>query len=181
MYLVLRLIFYFIIPPVLIFYLLQVIMSNLLNLNIGHLNVNRVASKLADINVLLTQPTIFHIFGFTEARLDDSISDNDVAISNFTVFRRDKERFQQTGLAAYVHNSIIHLTRRRKDLETESVECMWLEVKSNKSSPLLVGILDRHPDETFPWYDEFQSMYDNVRKETLFRCSIARRLQPEFV
>lgn len=140
-------------------------MSTLLHLNIGHLNVNRVASKLADINVLLTQPNIFHIFGFTEARLDDSISDADIEIPYFTVFRRDKERFQQTGLATYVHNSIIHLTRRRQDLETDAVECMWLEVKSSKSSPLLVGILYRHGNETWPWYDDFQKMFDNVKKK----------------
>ena len=140
-------------------------MNSVLNLNIGHLNINSIPSKLADMYILLTQPNIFHIFGFTEARLDATHSDEDVEIAGFSVFRRDKQRPLQTGLAAYVHNSIINFTRRRQDLESESVECLWLEVKSNKSSPLLVGILYRHGDSTYPWYDDFQAMYDNIRSK----------------
>ena len=46
-------------------------------------------------------------------------------------------------LGLYVHKSIAHITKQRADLESERVECMWVEVKHSSSKATLVGYVYR--------------------------------------
>lgn len=133
-------------------------------LRAGHVNVYHLLHKVTDIAALLhNAESTFHLFGITESRLKDKMTDTDIAISSYSIWRRDKRVPGQTGVMVYVHDSIKHITRRRKDLEPEEVECMWLEVKPDVHSPsLLVCYLYRNPAETYDWYDKFVSMMDNV-------------------
>ena len=41
----------------------------------------------------------------------------------------------QTGIAVYIHNSIADITHRRQDLESDLVECIWLELKPSTNAP----------------------------------------------
>ena len=104
----------------------------------------------------------FHLFGITETRLNSCISDEILAIPNFSLIRKDSSAPRQTGIAVYIHHSIKHLVRRRADLESENVECIWLEIKHKKTPPLLVCILYRNPASTFEWYDQFVHMIDRA-------------------
>ena len=132
-------------------------------LNVGHLNICSLSGKIPDLTVFLSEPSIFHIFGITESRLKSYHPDKLLHIPNYSILRRDAQRVLETGVAVYIHDSINDLTRRRKDLECKEVECIWLEVKTTKASPLLVGIVYRNPDSPFPWYDDFASMFDRIR------------------
>lgn len=134
------------------------------HVNIGHMNICHLKNKIADLNVLLTQPTPFELFGITESWLDENITDDRISIPNFDVFRRDPIRPNQTGIAAYVHHSISQFTKRRTDLESGHVESMWFEIKATKAAPLLVCYVYRHKSETFPWYDSFSEMFDKAKK-----------------
>jgi hypothetical protein len=135
-------------------------------LHIGHLNVYHLANKVPDLCVLLSQPNPFHLFGVTESRLNSNISDEAVGIQDFTVLRRDAEYPGQTGIAVYFHNSISGIIRRRGDLESKAVECIWVELRADKSSPVLVGYIYRNPASTFQWFDDFTVMMDKVRQST---------------
>lgn len=137
-------------------------------LRIGHVNIYHLFNKIHDLSLLLNQPSYFHVLGVSETRLNNTKSDSSVTISNYTVLRRDAETHGQTGLAAYIHNSISHLVRRRQDLESKTVECMWLEAKFSK--PLIICFLYRNPSSTYMWYDEFVNMMDNAAavKKNLF-------------
>ena len=128
----------------------------------GHLNVCSLRNKVADLSVLLSQPSPFHIFGITESRLNDTISDASITVPNFSVLRRDPQYPRQTGIAVYIHNSVAQYTHRRTDLESESVESLWVEVRTGKSASLLVGCIYRNPEATFEWYDDFVTMMDKA-------------------
>ena len=80
-----------------------------------------------------------HLFGISESRLDGRITDNLIFINDYTVLRRDSGYPLHTGLALYVHKSIENSVRRRLDLETEAIECIWVEIKDSQTKPLLVG------------------------------------------
>ena len=83
-----------------------------------------------------------HLFGISESsesRLDARISDNSISINDYTVLRRDSGYPLHTALALYVHKSMENSVRRRLDLETEAIECIWVEIKDSKTKPLLVG------------------------------------------
>ena len=51
---------------------------------------------------------------------------------------------------------------RLTEFEKYGVECIWLEVKLQNSSPFLVGFLYRNPSEPANWTDKFVSMMDVV-------------------
>ena len=80
------------------------------------------------------------------------------------IIRRDAAHRGQTGMGLSVHQSIAHTTKRPADLETEGVECMWVEVKLSASSAILVGYVSRNPAVTYAWYDDFVEMMDEVNE-----------------
>ena len=77
----------------------------------------------------------YNIFGITESRLDSRISDQDINIPNYCISRKDSIVIGQAGIAVYIHNSIADITRRRQDLESDLVECIWLELKASTNAP----------------------------------------------
>ena len=93
-------------------------------------------NKVPDLCVFLSQSTPnYNIFGITESRLDSRISDQDINVPNYCVSRRDSIVIGQTGIAVYIHNSIADITHRRQDLESDLVDCIWLELKPNTNAP----------------------------------------------
>ena len=133
------------------------------NLKIGHINIFHIVNKLPDLCVFLNDDNEpYHLFGVTETRLNNNIPDEVIHVPNFTVFRRDPISRGETGTAIYVHQSLQGVARRRPDLESDEVECMWIELKPPQRSSLFVGFLYRNPAATFEWYDHFLYMFDRV-------------------
>ena len=139
--------------------------KNVNKLRVGFFNIYHLAKKVPELNIHLTKSSPFHIFGLSETRLKDHHDDNILHIPNYIIHRRDKTPSLKlhTGVAAYVHTSIQHLVRRRKDLESDSIECLWLELKEQNRRSHLIGIVYRNPDEVlFDWYDRFIQMSDTI-------------------
>ena len=132
------------------------------DLYVGHLNICHLENKVPDLCVLLQRPTPFHLFGVTESWLRSDIHNVNIEIPEFSILRRDPSRPHQTGIAVYLHDSIAPFTRRRLDLESDKVESLWVEIKTNKSAPVLVSIIYRHKTSTFEWYDEFAPIKKGV-------------------
>ena len=55
---------------------------------------------------------------------------------------------------------------RLTEFENYGRESIWLEVKLQKTSPVLVGFLYRNPSEPANWTDKFMSMIDVVWTES---------------
>ena len=53
-------------------------------------------------------------------------------------------------------------TRRRTYLESEGVECVWVEINDLKSPSLLVGYIFRNPASPTTWFDDFVLMIDKA-------------------
>ena len=77
--------------------------------------VNSLTSQRLTITFLVSQS------------LDSRISDQDINIPDYCISRKDSLVIGQTGIAVYIHNSIADITHRRQDLESDPVECIWLE------------------------------------------------------
>ncbi len=127
---------------------------------VGHQNVYHLYNKVPDLCVFLSQSTPnYNIFGITESRLTSRISDQDINIPNYCISRKDSLVIGQTGIAVYIHNSIAGITHRRQDLESDIVECIWLEPKPSTSAPnICVCILYRNPSASYEWFDNFVQM-----------------------
>ena len=61
------------------------------------------------------------------------------------------------GVACYVGSNLV--AKRRGNLESTDMECMWLEVRSNNNNFLLFSCY-RPPDENYNFWDELQYMTD---------------------
>ena len=97
-------------------------------LRIGHLNVYHIINKIPDISLLLnqsSQPT--RLFEISETRLDSRIDSISISIPTYFVMRLDST--QPLDIALYTFISLIYVfSRRRTDLESERVECVWVEI-----------------------------------------------------
>ena len=96
--------------------------KKLRKINVGHLNTYHLVNKVPDLTAYLRRHAPFHLFGISETRLGDHITDDIINIPNYTIVRRDPVSPRETGLAVYIHNSIHHLVKRRKDLESKVLD-----------------------------------------------------------
>ena len=130
-------------------------------LNIGHVNVYHLGNKTHDICRLLDDNGL-HVLGLTETRLNLQ-PDEQIAISGYTFFRKDKEKTGQHGLGIYISDNVLNYIIRRKDLESENMETIWIEFrKCPKDTPLLISFMYRNGASDFTWYDDFFSMMINA-------------------
>ena len=91
------------------------------------------------------------------------ISDQDINIPNYCISRKDSIVIGQTGIAVYIHNSIADITHRRQDLESDLVECIWLELKPSTNAPKKKkNLLYRTPSASYEWFDNLVQMIDNI-------------------
>ena len=83
---------------------------------------------------------------------------------------------KQASLYINQHVSFKRLTR----YEEYGIECVWLEVKMKKSSPILVGFLYRNPSEPANWVDK-KKLYDGLSLAGIQRNYFNGRLQYRFI
>ena len=77
---------------------------------IASLNVNSLTKHIDEIRVLLADNP-FDILSINESKIDWSVSDSEVFIHNYTLFRSDRTR-QGGGIALCIKNNIPFLVRQ---------------------------------------------------------------------
>ena len=110
-------------------------------LSLLHLNIQSIIPKLDIINGSLFD---FDILCFTESWLNNSIPDNDVLLDGYqNPFRCDRVNRMGGGVKVYCKNNL--LCTRRRDLEINGLENVWVEVSSNDDK-FLIGTFYRPPN-----------------------------------
>ncbi|CAC5362479.1 unnamed protein product [Mytilus coruscus] len=104
------------------------------SVSILHLNVQSLAPK---IDLIQAEYSDFDILAFNETWLNNNHTDESIEILNYQhPFRRDRGPHKVgRGIIVYVKNDI-HV-QRRSDLESESLEAIWLELKFKDKKALL--------------------------------------------
>ena len=124
------------------------------DLRIGHLNVYHLYNKVPDVSLLLDQSSqLTRLFGISDTRLGSGIDSNSIRIPTYCVTRRDSTQTLHTDIALYIHQSNAMFTRHRTDLESDRVECDWVEINDIKSPGLMVGYVYRNPAYPAAWFD----------------------------
>lgn len=67
-----------------------------------------------------------------------------VNIKGYIFERKDRKSNKGGGTGIYIKDGINYV--RRYDLETENVECIWIEVKMKSSKTFIISVLYRSPD-----------------------------------
>ena len=138
--------------------------------NIGHLNIQGICGnnlcKFSELSLMLTSKDYenLHIFGMSETKLKDHKLSTSFNINGFqTPFRKDNNTNGGGGIIVYVRDGIN--AKRREDLETNDISCLWLEIIPVKGKSFLVGNMYRPPDSKVEYNDRFEEFIDNVLNE----------------
>ena len=75
----------------------------------------------------------------------------DINVPNYCISRKDSVVIGETGIAVYIHNSVADITHRRQDLESDLVECIWLELKSSTNAPNIIIFIFVQKPFCFLW------------------------------
>ena len=92
----------------------------------------------------------YDIAVFTESWLKPNITDDLISQQNFLPpFRTDKKDRSGGGVVIYARNTLS--CKRRKDIEINGLEVVWLEI-AIKSKKVLIGGIYRPPNSSFEYF-----------------------------
>lgn len=124
-------------------------------------NINRISNKFDEIkHNLLDAKNPPHIIGFCETFLDNSTTDNEIEIQNYSLIRKDRVT-HGGGLLIYFSNNVN--CRRLEELKSD-LETVWLEVKPDHRKSFLVCFVYRPPQSLTEWFDKFEYELLNAMK-----------------
>ena len=109
-----------------------------------HQNIRSIRGKLDELNILISQCLNLHILAFTETWLDNGITDGEISLPGYKIFRSDRPNGKGGGIAVYVKEFLSII--RRVDLEQQFPgECILLEILLPKANGILFGTFYRPP------------------------------------
>ena len=130
---------------------------------IGFLNVRSLYPKIEEVTRFVIKNG-FHIFIINETWLDNSFTDKDVAIDDFVVFRRDRNR-HGGGLCIYVNSNVKCKSVNGCGVDIES---LWLAV-SIECTEIIIGTIYRPPHSSNIYKEQIlndieslKNIYDNI-------------------
>ncbi len=119
--------------------------------------------KLDELRLLLSNPgKDCHILGITETWLNSNFKNSEIHITGYCVERLDRSEINLPfikrgggGIAAYIDKSIPYV--RRKDLESKSLETLWIKLCPPKRPAHLICFAYRCPQyDITMWLKEFE-------------------------
>lgn len=114
--------------------------------------------------LLESDKNAIHVLGLSETKLNAVHPSLAFEVNGYQKpFRRDRGTNSGGGLLVYVKDGIS--CSRRTDLEHEHLECIWLEIKPNKSKSFLLGNIYRPPNSSVNWNSVFEDCIENILKE----------------
>ncbi|MCG8048691.1 MAG: endonuclease/exonuclease/phosphatase family protein, partial [Candidatus Thiodiazotropha endolucinida] len=133
-------------------------------MHIGHLNIQGLSSKIDELKLMLTSKhNSVHVLGLSESKLKDYHHDNLFYIDGYQKPIRKDRLTGGGGIIVYVKEGIVF--KRRTDLETDELECVWVEICPKNSRPFLLCFMYRHPNSTVAWNESFENCIDKSMEE----------------
>ena len=127
------------------------------HVNMRSLQPHDRSLKLDEMYSLLCIDKNFDVICVSETWLDNTISDDDITLPEYQVFRRDRNR-HGGGVAIYAHNSLP--IKYLDDFNMDGIELTCVEIKLNSKSILLACCY--RPPGTRANADEFLENFQTV-------------------
>ena len=131
-------------------------------LHTSHLNIHFLYPKLDEIKYLTSNQQNIDILCLCETFLNTEFSDNDLKISNYNFFRKDRQSHGGV-LVIYTKSNLACI--HRDDLETEGVEMLWLEVNNNKQKSFLLCYCCRPPSTSTDCSEKIERSLEHANLE----------------
>lgn len=128
-------------------------------LKIFHQNLNGLSGKLEKVKLFLECKQV-HIFCITETHISNSVRNCDLNIPGYTFERRDRENGPHGGVLCYIREDLIY--QRRPDLNTEGIECIWIEIIIPNTKSVLVSTIYKPPENSKYTDRNFNNKLENM-------------------
>ena len=130
-------------------------------LKVCHQNIRSLLPKIDQVRALLESHKGISILGITESHLSNNVSDTEITIDGYKLYRKDRQsNHRGGGVLVYLADSLSAL--RREDLEKPELEAIWIERIQPHSKGILLGTFYRPPDGSDFLDAEFMSSFENV-------------------
>ena len=125
-----------------------------------HINIHSLLRKIDELRHLILDLDV-HCISVNETLLDSSISNIEINIDNFSVFRNDRNR-HGGGVALYVHNDY-----KPSPVNFDSqTECIWVNVRY-KNRKFVLGSLYRPPSSTADYHDSLFNDIEHISSTSI--------------
>ena len=142
---------------------------------IASLNIGSLVKHIDQLRINMKNQTV-DILAINETRLDDTINDSEIEISNYTLTRRDRSR-HGGGVAIYVRNPIQF--KLRNDLRDDDLELLCIEINKSKTKPFLKSTWYRPPNASVELFEKFNCILTKIESLHLestiigdFNCNV---------
>ena len=135
-------------------------MLKLRGLKLIQQNIRSLLPKIDELRLMITESdSQIHILALTETWLNDLVSDAEISIPGYRIYRKDRGA-KGGGIAIYIKNDLP--VERRSDLEFTDMEGIWLEVILPKTSSVFVGTYYRPPNSSVHLNGEFMTKLEST-------------------
>lgn len=129
---------------------------------LAHLNIRSINNKFDEVYAFLKESP-YDILSLSETWLQEDTPSSAVRIDNYAFERKDRKT-HGGGIGCYIKEDIKYT--RRCDLESETLECMWLELKQRGRPAYFLGVYYRKPDTCIDHFEELEENIERVLTES---------------
>ena len=137
-------------------------------LKFAHLNIRSLNSvtlnKIVQVRILLESKAI-DVLALSETWLKPNVSNEEVCIDGYTLYRKDRVSEQRCGgVAIYVKASIRHEYSERLT-KNSNVEAIWVTIKLPNSAPFNICLIYRPPSARDDYYNNMLNNFELALSE----------------
>ena len=141
---------------------------------IGNCNIRGIRANLSDLRICLSP--LHDIFCVSETMLSGNVTNDKLSAINYqSPIRRDRDH-NGGGLLIYLSHKV--LAKRRVDLESSTVETIWIEV-AMKGQKLLFCNRYRPPDAGVEFWDVLLCQLDTAKRGNIRNIILGGYLNAE--
>ena len=128
---------------------------------IASLNINSLLSHIDERRVFISCSKV-DILIINESKLDSTIHDNELYLPGFEIVRRERRvnGRKEGGVCIYLRTNLNF--RIREDLNSDNLECLFVEISMPRSTGFLVDTWYRPAGSPIELFNEFEKLVDKI-------------------
>ena len=122
------------------------------------MNDRSLLPKMSELKLIASNSTVAMI---SITWLDNSVSDVEINIEDYTVVRRDRNK-NGSDVCVYIRNDFAFSVR--SDLQMDNDEILFVELLVPKTKPIIIGTVYRSPKQN-DFLNNFEEIFTNLRSD----------------
>ena len=135
-------------------------LSSMRGIKLVHQNIRGLFGKRDMLQTLFTSEKSKFILTLSETHTNSTTNSELFKMPGFQFIRKDRPDGIGGGVAIYLSDDI--KWKRRPDLETPEIECIWVEIEIFKGKNFVVGCIYRPPDSSNYLNKEFNNFLNEM-------------------